>query len=126
MENKELMIIPGAVHTDLYDGGDNNYIPFDKMTAFFEEYLKQVTGQSSIADVMLICTGTSNRHVVAIAQRLSDELYKIGLKNIRMSGEQNGEWVIVDTGSVMVHIMQQEVRERYELDDLYRCMAAGV
>ena len=85
-----------------------------------------VTGQSSIADVMLICTGTSNLHVVAIAQRLSDELYKIGLKNIRMSGEQNGEWVIVDTGSVMVHIMQQEVRERYELDDLYRCMAAGV
>ena len=85
-----------------------------------------VKEHSSIADNMVICTGTSNRHVVAIAQRLSDELYKIGLKNIRMSGEQNGEWVIVDTGSVMVHIMQQEVRERYELDDLYRCMAAGV
>lgn len=85
-----------------------------------------VKENSSIADIMLICTGTSNRHVVAIAQRLEDELYKLGLKNIRMSGEQNGEWVIVDTGSVMVHIMQQESRERYELDDLYRCMAAEV
>ena len=39
-DNKELLIIPDAVHTDLYDGGDNNYIPFDKMTAFFKEYLK--------------------------------------------------------------------------------------
>jgi ribosome-associated protein len=81
--------------------------------------------QSSIADNMLICTGTSNRHVSAIAQRLVDNLYKDGLKQIRVSGEQLGEWVIVDTGTVMVHIMQQEVRERYELDDLYKCMAAG-
>ena len=39
-DNKELMIIPNAVHTDLYDGGDNNYIPFDKLEAFFTEYLK--------------------------------------------------------------------------------------
>ena len=81
--------------------------------------------QSSIADNMLICTGTSNRHVSAIAQRLVDNLYKDGLKQIRVSGEQLGEWVIVDTGTVMVHIMQQEVRERYELDDIYKCMAAG-
>ena len=81
--------------------------------------------QSSIADNMLICTVTSNRHVSAIAQRLVDNLYKDGLKQIRVSGEQLGEWVIVDTGTVMVHIMQQEVRERYELDDLYKCMAAG-
>ena len=81
--------------------------------------------QSSIADNMLICTGTSNRHVSAIAQRLVDNLYKDGLKQIRVSGEQLGEWVIVDTGTVMVHIMQQEVRERYELDNLYKCMAAG-
>ena len=81
--------------------------------------------QSSIADNMLICTGTSNRHVSAIAQRLVDNLYNDGLKQIRVSGEQLGEWVIVDTGTVMVHIMQQEVRERYELDDLYKCMAAG-
>ena len=38
--NKELMIIPDAVHTDLYDGGDKGYIPFEKMEGFFTEYLK--------------------------------------------------------------------------------------
>ena len=39
-DNKELMIIPDAVHTDLYDGGNKDYIPFDKLQSFFEEYLK--------------------------------------------------------------------------------------
>lgn len=39
-DNKELLIIPGAVHVDLYDGGDSNYIPFDKLESFFKEYLK--------------------------------------------------------------------------------------
>ena len=85
-----------------------------------------LNNNSSIADNMLICTGTSSRHVSAIAQRLVDTLYKDGLKQIRVSGEPLGEWVIVDTGTLMVHIMQQEVRERYELDDLYRCIASGV
>ena len=84
-----------------------------------------VKEHSSIADNMEICTGTSNRHVSAIAQRLVDNLYEEGLKHIKISGEQLGEWVIVDTGSVMVHILQNEARERYELDDLYRCMASG-
>ncbi|MGN0915652.1 MAG: ribosome silencing factor [Succinivibrio sp.] len=84
-----------------------------------------VSKHSSIADTMVICTGTSNRHVSAIAHRLEENLCKEGVKNLTVSGENLGEWVIVDTGSVMVHIMQQEVRERYELDDLYRCIAAG-
>ena len=39
-DNKELMIITDAVHTDLYDGGDKDYIPFDKLQAFFSEYLR--------------------------------------------------------------------------------------
>ena len=39
-DNKELMIIPGASHTDLYDGGEKKVIPFDKIQSFFEEYLK--------------------------------------------------------------------------------------
>ena len=86
----------------------------------------EVKEHSSIADNMLICTGTSNRHVSAIAHKLVDTLYKDGVRDITLSGEQLGEWVIVDTGSVMVHILQDEARHRYELDDLYRCMAAGI
>ena len=84
-----------------------------------------VSQNSSITDNMLICTGTSNRHVSAIANRLVDNLYKEGLSGITTSGQSAGEWVIVDVGQVMIHIMQDEVRHRYELDDLYRCMAQG-
>ncbi|MBO6259012.1 MAG: ribosome silencing factor [Succinivibrio sp.] len=84
-----------------------------------------VKGQSSIADYMIVCSGTSNRHVSAIADRLSQTLYEHGLKEITISGQELGQWVVVDTGSVMIHIMQPEYRERYALEDLYRCMAAA-
>ena len=43
-DNKELMIIQGAVHTDLYNGGDKDYIPFDRLQAFFSEHLNKNTG----------------------------------------------------------------------------------
>ena len=84
-----------------------------------------VSNNSSLADNMLICTGTSNRHVSAIANRLVDNLNKLGIKQIKVCGEQVGQWVIVDLGDIMVHIMQDEIRTRYELDELYRCIAAG-
>lgn len=84
-----------------------------------------VAAHSAVTDHMIVCTGTSNRHVCAIADRLADNLSKGGLKGIRVSGEPQGDWVIVDAGSVVVHILQPEVRERYRLEDLYRCMASG-
>ncbi len=84
-----------------------------------------VKKNSSITDYMLICTGTSNRHVCAIADRLVENLSEKGIKGVTVSGENTGEWVVVDTGNVMVHIMQEEVRKRYCLEDLYRCIAAG-
>ena len=82
-------------------------------------------GFSSIADAMVICSGTSNRHVCAIAYRLQKYLAERGIHGVQISGDREGEWVIADVGSVIVHIFQPEIRERYRLEDLYRCMAAG-
>ncbi len=82
-------------------------------------------GNSSVADYMLVATGTSNRHVSAIADRLIDGMYARGLHGIKSCGQAEGEWVVVDLGGVMVHVLQPEARERYQLEDLYRCMAAG-
>ena len=81
-------------------------------------------GFSSIADAMVICS-TSNRHVCAIAYRLQKYLAERGIHGVQISGDREGEWVIADVGSVIVHIFQPEIRERYRLEDLYRCMAAG-
>ncbi len=84
-----------------------------------------LNGNSSIADTMILSTGTSTRHVLAIAKRLEDELYKYGISSVRLCGMETGEWVIVDTGSVMIHILDADARSRYELDSLYKCMQQG-
>ncbi|MGN0908154.1 MAG: ribosome silencing factor [Succinivibrio sp.] len=84
-----------------------------------------VEGRSSVADRMLICSGTSSRHVEAIADHLAQRLSGLGVRGISVSGAQTGEWVIVDAGGVMVHIMCPEARERYRLEDLYRALGQG-
>ncbi|MBU3826645.1 MAG: ribosome silencing factor [Candidatus Anaerobiospirillum merdipullorum] len=83
-------------------------------------------GHTILTDIMLICSGTSTRHVSAIAERMLEALTKVGLKGAQISGEREGQWVLVDLGGVMVHVLLPEMRERYALENLYRCMATGV
>ena len=85
-----------------------------------------VKANSSITDTMLICSGTSNRHVCAIADRLVEYLAKHGIHGVQVDGTSEGKWVLADIGNVIVHIMQEEARNRYQLENLYRCMAAGI
>ena len=76
-------------------------------------------GKSSIADYMLIATGTSSRHVSSIAQNLFDKLNTEHKIKARIEGKDSGDWVIVDTGDVMVHLFREEVREFYDLEKLW-------
>ena len=78
-----------------------------------------VQGKSSVTDYMLVCTGTSKRHVSSIADHIAIEAKKIGIEPLGMDGELEGEWVVVDMGSTMVHIMQEEHRELYQLEKLW-------
>lgn len=78
-----------------------------------------VQGKSSITDYMIICTGTSKRHVSSIADHVANEAKKQGLDLLGIDGESEGEWVVVDMGSAMVHIMQKEQREMYQLEKLW-------
>jgi len=76
-------------------------------------------GKTTIADFMLIATGTSTRHVIGMAQNLRDSLsveYKI---KARLEGLDSGDWVIVDAGDVMVHLFREEVRDFYDLEKLW-------
>ena len=74
---------------------------------------------SSIADYMVIATGTSTRHVSAVADNLIDALKKEGVRAWGIEGQDTGEWVLVDFGDVIVHIMQAETRDFYQLEKLW-------
>ncbi len=78
-----------------------------------------VQGKSSVTDYMIICTGTSKRHVVSIADHVASEVKKAGLEPLGLDGEAEGEWVVLDMGTSMVHVMQEEHRELYQLEKLW-------
>ncbi len=78
-----------------------------------------LSGKSTIADTMIVATGRSGRHVNAIADQVVDELSKHGMKNIRIEGVPQCDWVLVDAGDVIVHVFRPEVRSFYNLEKLW-------
>ncbi len=78
-----------------------------------------VRDKSSITDFMVICTGNSKRHVVSIADHVVKESRKLQLESFGTDGEEQGEWVVVDLGAVMLHVMQDAHRQTYQLEKLW-------
>ena len=79
----------------------------------------EVFDQTIVADYFVLCTGTSNTQVKALAGEIE---YKMGLANVqhlRMEGYNEGSWIILDYGSVLVHIFQRETRDFYNLEKLW-------
>ncbi|GGC04560.1 hypothetical protein GCM10011494_23860 [Novosphingobium endophyticum] len=76
-------------------------------------------GKSSIADHMVIASGRSTRQVAAMAQKLSERLKQGGFGNPRIEGLPAADWVLVDAGSVIVHIFRPEVRSFYNLERMW-------
>lgn len=78
-----------------------------------------VRGKSSMVDYMIIATGNSTRHVKSIAANLFKEFKDAGNQPLGIEGEDNGEWVLVDLADIVVHIMQRDVRDFYNLEKLW-------
>ncbi len=78
-----------------------------------------VRGLTSIADYMVIASGTSDRHVKSLASSVADTLKKAGCRPLGMEGETEGEWVLIDFGDVIVHVMLPQAREFYKLESLW-------
>lgn len=75
---------------------------------------------SSICDYFIICHGTSNTHVSALADAVEDEVRnKTGLKPLNREGLANAEWILLDYFDVVIHIFQEEIREFYKLESLW-------
>ena len=78
-----------------------------------------VTGFTSITDYMLIASGTSDRHVRSIADSVIEKAREAGQPVLGVEGHEYGEWVLVDLGDVVVHIMQPRTRDFYKLENLW-------
>lgn len=79
----------------------------------------EISHKSSIADFMVIASGTSSRHVKSIAVLLIKELKQKQVNLIGVEGEDASEWVLIDIGDVVVHIMQPRIRDYYQLEKLW-------
>ena len=81
-----------------------------------------LAGKTSIASYMVVASGTSNRHVASIAQKIEENLKKSGYK-CSIEGEDKADWVLIDAFDVIVHIFRPEVREFYNLEKMWQSVA---
>lgn len=76
-------------------------------------------GRSDVADYMVICSGRSSRQVAAISEKLAQRLKDAFGIVCKMEGKETGDWVLIDSGDVIVHVFRPEVREFYQLEKMW-------
>lgn len=94
------------------------------LTSLDEDQAQEVVtiplqGKSSMADHMVIASGRSTRQVASIAQKLSERLKQGGFGNARIEGLPAADWVLIDSGDVVVHLFRPEVRSFYNLERMW-------
>jgi ribosome-associated protein len=75
--------------------------------------------KSSIADFMIIASGSSSRHIQALSEILIDKLKEKGISNCRLEGQNSNEWKLIDTNDIIIHIFHPEKRKFYDLERMW-------
>src|SRR5690606_11068820 len=78
-----------------------------------------VRGKTAITDFMVIATGTSDRHVKALADNVLKEARDAGIRPLGVEGERSAEWILLDLNDVVAHVMVRDVRDFYNLEKLW-------
>lgn len=78
-----------------------------------------LSGKTDFADHMVIATGTSQRHVASMAEHLREKFKSAGLGKVPVEGLDQGDWVLIDGGDVVVHVFRSDVRKFYELEKIW-------
>ena len=84
-----------------------------------------VSEMTTVTDWMIVASGTSNRHVSALVDNVSQKAKEAGHRPIGVEGESGGEWVLLDLQDVLVHVMLPKVREFYNLEKLWSIRPSG-
>lgn len=98
------------IEKTLDDGKADNIVTID------------LRGKTSIANEMVVASGTSDRHVIALAQHIQENLKAAGYKTMS-EGLEKGDWVLIDAFDVIVHIFRPEVRDFYNLEKMWTSVA---
>ena len=114
-DHRDLHSFPTRRSSDLFDLVTQS-LEDDKAEEIVAIPLK---GKSSMADHLVICSGRSSRQVAAISEKLTDRLkHEMGLI-CKVEGKDQGDWVLIDAGDVVVHVFRPEVREFYQLEKMW-------
>jgi ribosome-associated protein len=81
-------------------------------------------GRSTMADYLIVASGRAQRQIAAIADYLREAFMKLGVKQVRIEGLPEANWVLVDAGDIVVHLFRPEVRKYYHLEDIWNRKAA--
>mgnify|MGYP001585209412 FL=1 len=85
-----------------------------------------VSSVSNVSDAIVIASGTSTRHIKALADNVAEEARKAGFRPIGIEGERDAEWILVDLGLIVVHVMLPTARRFYDLESLWRATPESV
>ena len=103
-----------AVLSSLYDDKAEDVVQID------------LRGKTAIGDHMVVCSGRSSRQVSAISEKLVERLKTEFGHFSRIEGKNTGDWVLVDTGDIIVHVFRPEVREFYQLEKMWQLSPADI
>ena len=115
----------GAPHAELLSDGHKPAALLKDIVHWLDEAKAEevvtidLAGKSSIGDFMVVATGRSDRHVGAIAEQIGRKLKELGLGRVRIEGMEACDWVLIDTGDIIVHVFRDEVREFYNLEKMW-------
>lgn len=76
-------------------------------------------GKTTIADYLVIVSGTSDRHLFSMAQKVCEKLSEIGMKGLKIEGSSGSEWLLIDANDVIVHLFKPDTREMYDLETMW-------
>ena len=113
-------------HSDPVAQGQDSRAVVDQILVWLDEAKAEgivtidLEGKSSVGDFMVIASGRSARHVNAVADQLRRKLKDNGQGNIQIEGTENCDWVLLDTGDIIVHLFRPEVREFYNLEKMWQ------